>query len=68
MLLADIRGPQATPKGLRHGFAVAALQCGVPLNIVSKWLGHAHLRTTAIYTDVVGEEERSMAEKMWRFN
>ena len=66
MALAGIDGPQATAKGLRHGFAVSALQCGVPLNVVSKWLGHAHLRTTAIYADVVGEEERRLAELMWR--
>ena len=29
----------------RHGFTVAALQTGTPLNVVSKWLGHAQLKT-----------------------
>ena len=66
MRAADIHGPQATPKGLRHGFAVAALDAGVPLNIVQKWLGHARLHTTAIYADAVGEEERSIAQRMWQ--
>ena len=65
MSLAGIEGPQATPKGLRHGFAISALQSGVPLNVVSKWLGHAHLKTTAIYADAVGEEERLLAQRMW---
>ena len=54
------------PKGLRHGFAVEALQSGVPINVVSKWLGHARIETTAIYTEVTGKEERFFAEKMWQ--
>lgn len=62
---ANISGPQATPKGLRHGMAVSALQSGVPINIVKRWLGHARLSTTAIYADAIGEEERSIAEGMW---
>lgn len=65
MHLAEIQGPQATPKGLRHGFAIAALQSGVPLNVVSKWLGHSRLQTTAIYADAVGDEEQAFAERMW---
>lgn len=66
MLDADIRGPQASPKGLRHGFGVAAVQAGIPLNMVQKWLGHAQLSTTAIYADAVGAEEQAIAERMWR--
>ena len=63
---AGIAGPHAVPKGLRHGFAVEALQSGVPINVVSKWLGHARIETTAIYTEVTGKEERFFAEKMWQ--
>jgi integrase len=62
---AKITGPHATAKGLRHGFGVAALSRGVPINILQKWLGHASLSTTAIYGDAVGAEERKMARKMW---
>lgn len=57
-------GPQATAKGLRHGFGVAAVTSGIPLNLVRKWLGHARLSTTAIYTDAVGEEA-AIASWMW---
>lgn len=64
--LANIDGPQAMPKGLRHGFAVAALEADVPITLVQKWMGHADLRTTAIYTEVLGEEERRIASRMWR--
>lgn len=58
-------GPQASPKGLRHGFGVAAVTTGIPLNMVQKWLGHAQLSTTAIYADAVGAEEKSIASRMW---
>ena len=55
----------ATAKGLRHGYGVAAITQGVPLNMAQKWLGHATITTTAIYADAVGEEERSIASRMW---
>ena len=58
MAAAGLDGPHASPKGLRHGFGVAAVSAGIPLNLVQKWLGHAQLTTTAIYADAVGEEER----------
>ena len=66
MAQAGVRGPHASPKGLRHGFGVAAVTAGVPLNLVQKWLGHAQLSTTAIYADAVGEEEHVIAARMWR--
>jgi integrase/recombinase XerD len=53
------------PKGLRHAFGVSAFQSAVPPHLVQRWLGHASLRTTAIYGNVVGPEERSFAERMW---
>jgi integrase len=62
---ARINGPQATAKGLRHGFGVQAVSVGIPLNMVQKWLGHAQLSTTAIYANAVGSEEKKIAEKMW---
>ncbi len=65
MKTAGLTGPAATAKGLRHGFAVSAIQSGVPLNLVQKWLGHADISTTTIYTNVIGNEEREFAEKMW---
>jgi integrase len=65
MRAAGISGPQATPKGLRHGFGIQAVAKGIPLNMVQKWLGHAQLSTTAIYTNAVGAEEHQIAAKMW---
>lgn len=65
MAEARIEGAQANPKGLRHGFGVAAIQAGVPINILQKWLGHEDLATTAIYANAVGQDQRVFAEQMW---
>lgn len=65
MDLAGIVGPHACPKGLRHSFAVRAIQSGAPLNLVQRWLGHSDIKTTAIYTNVMGPEERAIAARMW---
>ena len=59
-------GPHATPKGLRHGYGIAAVMTGVPLNMLSKWMGHATIEVTAIYANALGAEERSIAERMWK--
>jgi integrase/recombinase XerD len=58
-------GPHRCPKGLRHGFAIHELSKNVPLNMVSKWLGHSQMETTAIYATAVGEEQQSIAARMW---
>ena len=65
MRSAGVTGTPAMPKGLRHGFGVSAFQSNVPPHLVQRWLGHASLKTTAIYADVVGPEERAFAERMW---
>jgi integrase len=62
---AGLSGTHASPKGLRHGFGVAAVSAGIPLNLVQKWLGHANLTTTAIYANAVGAEEKDIAKRMW---
>lgn len=65
MARADVSGPQAMPKGLRHGFCIRAAIHNVPPNIIGRWAGHASPTTTAIYLDAVGEEEREFAERVW---
>ena len=64
MLEADIIGVRGCSRGLRHGFAVHAVN-KAPVTMVKKWLGHSNLETTAIYLDIVGAEERKVAEKIW---
>lgn len=65
MTAAGIAGPQACPKGLRHGFGIAAVTAGVPLPTIAAVLGHADIATTAIYTTAVGVEARGFLAKMW---
>lgn len=62
---ASLNGVHATPKGLRHAFAIACLDKGIPLNLVQKWMGHTSITTTAIYANATGEEERSIAARLW---
>lgn len=58
-------GPHRCPKGLRHGYGVHAIGSGVPLNLLSRWMGHASLEVTAIYANALGEEQRAIAARMW---
>jgi hypothetical protein len=59
-------GPgQAMPKALRHAFAIEAVQQGIALSVIKKWLGHAKIETTALYADPIGEEERALARLRW---
>ena len=44
---------------------VHALNATVPLNMLSKWMGHASLEVTAIYANALGEEEHRIAARMW---
>lgn len=66
-VMEDARIPSAVakPKALRHTFGVQGTQIGVSLNLIKRWLGHSRLETTALYTEVVGDEERKLAMKMW---
>jgi integrase/recombinase XerD len=65
MLEAGVVGKRANPRGFRHCFGVTALGASVPVTIVQKWLGHARLTTTQIYTAVCGPEEFAFAERFW---
>ena len=58
-------GPHRCPKGLRHGYGIHAIASGVPLNMLSKWMGHASLEVTAIYANALGAEEQGIAARMW---
>ena len=66
-LMADagISGARACPKGLRHGYGVNATLNGVQLHMLQLWMGHASIRTTAIYSTVAGPDQMRLAEQMW---
>lgn len=66
MIKAGIReGAHRTSKGLRHAYGVNAVTRNIPLNMLQKWMGHADMKTTAIYANAVDEEEAGLAAKMW---
>jgi site-specific recombinase XerD len=54
------------PKSLRHAFGAEAALRGIPLTMIKKWLGHARIDTTEIYTTLVGREERAVARQTWK--
>jgi integrase/recombinase XerD len=54
---------RVTPYTLRHGCATHLLQNGADVRHVQKLLGHASLKTTAIYTHVAPEDLRRAVEK-----
>ena len=65
MKTAGISGLHASAKGLRHGFGVRLAQKTRNPRLVQKLLGHRSLETTAIYMDLVGEEERAEVMGVW---
>lgn len=62
---AGIEGPQATPKGFRHGMAVAMVLGGVDVYTLQNILGHERPETTAIYLQVRGQEAQTLQMQYW---
>ncbi len=55
------------PKALRHTFGIeGVLMKHIPLGMMQKWMGHARIESTVIYTTPVGNEERLLEERMWQ--
>lgn len=48
----------------RHSFATLALSKGIPIEIVSKMLGHTNIATTQIYAKVLAEDVKSAYRKL----
>lgn len=63
---AKILGPQASPKGLRHGFGVAMTLAGMDVFQLRDLLGHASAETTQIYRQVVGEDAHKLQMNYWQ--
>jgi integrase len=62
---ADIRGPHACPKGLRHGFGLRCARANVPRDSIQKALGHSDVTTTSIYLQLFDDEEREFFARTW---
>ena len=46
---------------LRHSYARHLLMNGIPLNYLSRWLGHSDIKTTLIYLQLVPDPSGSLA-------
>lgn len=64
---ANIKGKQATGKGLRHAFGIAMLSGPKPLpvHLLAQLMGHSSSKTTEVYLQVVSEEKRKMVLDAW---
>jgi integrase len=65
---ANVKGKQATGKGLRHGFGIAMLSGPnpLPIHILAQLMGHSSTKTTEIYLQVVGDEKRKLVLDAWK--
>lgn len=63
---AGIEGPQATPKGFRHGFGVAMILGGMDLYTLRDIMGHERAETTAIYLQIKGQEAHDLQMQYWQ--
>jgi integrase/recombinase XerD len=67
MAMAGLRGAVACPKAFRHAFGTTTVQAAIPLTLLQRWLGHACLQSTAVYTQVQGPEEFDLAKRYWQW-
>jgi integrase/recombinase XerD len=67
MQAAGIHGVRASPRGLRHAFGVGAIASGVPLDTVQRLLGHSSIKTTTVYTEACGPDERALITRFWHY-
>lgn len=68
MLAAGIHPNLAPPRALRHAFGVEAVWQRISLSVIKRWLGHAKIGATAIYSCPIGDEARALARLMWPAN
>ncbi len=66
MAVAGIPVHLSKPKALRHAFGIQATDDRISLGLIKKWLGHAKIETTEIYTTPIGRQERALARLTWR--
>lgn len=66
-LINEISNGKLSPHSFRHSFATRLLKNGVPLNYVSKLLGHSNLNTTLIYLHTTMDDIRQeLSKKDWQ--
>ena len=54
-------GKHISTHTLRHSYARHLLMNGIPINYLSRWLGHSSIQTTLIYLELVPDPSGSLA-------
>ena len=54
-------GKHISTHTLRHSYARHLLMNGIPINYLSRWLGHSSIQTTLIYLELVPDPTGSLA-------
>ena len=54
-------GRRVTSHTLRHSYARHLLSHGIPLNMLSRWMGHRRIDTTLIYLELLPDPTGSLA-------
>ena len=54
------RGSESELHTLRHSHAKHLLMNGIPINYLSRWLGHSSIQTTLIYLELVPDPSGSL--------
>ena len=54
-------GRHVTSHTLRHSYARHLLAHGIPLNVLSRWLGHRSIDTTLVYLELLPDPAGTMA-------
>ena len=55
------KGRRIATHTLRHSYARHLLLNGIPLNYLSRWMGHADIKTTLVYLELVPDPTGSLA-------
>ena len=58
--------PHIKPHLFRHTRAMHLYMAGMPLELISQWLGHSQLETTLIYASATAEMKRKEVEKIYK--
>ena len=58
---AIVPGKRVGTHTLRHSYARHLLMNGIPINYLSRWLGHSSIQTTLIYLELVPDPTGSLA-------
>ena len=58
--------PHIKPHLFRHTRAMHLYMAGMPLELISQWLGHSQMETTLIYASATAEMKRKEVEKIYK--